>query len=61
MPAPKTERPDSHTRAQRSYQQRQRDRGLVRLSVYVPDEDRDTFYKAIDKLRIRWRKMGYEV
>lgn len=61
MPAPKTERPDSHTRAQRSYQQRQRDRGLVRLAVYVPDEDRDAFYKAIDKLRIRWRKMGYEV
>ena len=47
--------------AQRTYHQRQLDRGLVKLSVYVPDTDREVFYAAIDRLRLRWRKRGFEV
>jgi hypothetical protein len=52
------EEPSKHAEAQRSYHQRQLDRGLVRLSVYVPDTDRDAFWDAVDKLRIRWRRRG---
>ena len=61
MPAQKTKDPSSHTMAQRIYHQRQLDRGLVKLSVYVPDTDREVFYAAIDRLRLRWRKRGFEV
>ena len=61
MPAKKTPTPDSHTKAQRTYHQRQLDRGLVKLSVYVPDTDRDAFYAAIDRLRLRWRAKGFDV
>ena len=53
-----SEEPSKHAEAQRSYHQRQLDRGLVRLSVYVPDTDRDAFWDAVDKLRIRWRRRG---
>ena len=49
---------DRHTKAQRNYHQRQLDRGLVRLSVYVPDADRDAFWDAVDKLRDRWHEKG---
>lgn len=49
---------DPHTRAQRSYHQRQLDRGLAKLSVYVPDSERDTFWDAVDKMRVRWRRLG---
>jgi len=58
MPKPKHEQPSGHAVAQRSYHQRQLDRGLVRLSVYVPDTDRDAFWLAVDKLRDRWYKKG---
>jgi len=44
--------------AQRSYHQRQLDKGMVRLSVYVPDTDRDAFWDAIDRLRDRWQAKG---
>jgi hypothetical protein len=58
MPVPKQENPSSHIKAQRSYHQRQLDKGLVRLSVYVPDKDRDAFWDAVDRLRIRWKRRG---
>jgi hypothetical protein len=58
MPKPKHAQPSNHAVAQRSYHQRQLDRGLVRLSVYVPDTDRDAFWLAVDKLRDRWYKKG---
>ena len=53
-----SEEQSKHAEAQRSYHQRQLARGLVRLSVYVPDTDRDAFWDAVDKLRIRWRRRG---
>jgi len=31
---------------------------MVRLSVYVPDSERDTFWGAIDELREEWRAKG---
>jgi hypothetical protein len=46
-----------HIKAQRNYHQRQLNKGLVRLSVYVPDADRDAFWDAVDKLRDRWHSM----
>lgn len=59
MPIPKHEEPSSHVVAQRSYHQRQLDRGLVRLSVYVPDCDRDAFWDAVDRLRAKWQVKGW--
>lgn len=53
-----TQTPSKHAAAQRSYHQRQLDRGLVRLSVYVPKRDRDAFWAAIDALRVRWAELG---
>jgi len=47
-----------HAEAQRSYHQRQLERNMVRLSVYVPDSERDTFWGAIDELREEWRAKG---
>jgi hypothetical protein len=58
MPAHKHERPSSHAVAQRSYHQRQLDKGLVRLSVYVPDSERDAFWDAVDRLRDQWIRKG---
>jgi len=31
---------------------------MVRLSVYVPDADRDAFWDAVEDLRIRWKRRG---
>lgn len=50
--------PNGHAARQRTYHQRQLDRGLSRLSVYVPDAERDAFWDAVDKLRDRWHRMG---
>lgn len=58
MPPAKHDNPSGHTVAQRSYYQRQLDRGLVRLSVYVPDCARDEFWQEIDKLKARWQRRG---
>jgi len=58
MPRQKHEKPSGHAVAQRTYHQRQLDKGLVRLSVYVPDDDRDAFWDAIDRLRERWYAKG---
>ena len=58
MPAHKHDHPNSHAVAQRSYHQRQLDRGLVRLSVYVPDSERDAFWDAVDRLRDQWVRKG---
>lgn len=58
MPKQKHAEPSSHVIAQRTYHQRQLDRGLVRLSVYVPDADRDAFWDAVDRLRERWVARG---
>jgi len=52
---------DPHTRAQAAYHDRRKAAGLVRLSVYVPDEDRDEFWTAVEHLRRKWRKRGYPV
>ena len=49
---------DKNVRKQRAFYQRQKERGLVRISVYVPDADRDAFWDAVDKLRDRWHAMG---
>ena len=43
---------------QRSYHQRQLERGMVRLSVYVPAKGRDEFWAAVDRLRVRWEAQG---
>lgn len=53
-----SDEPSKHAEAQRSYHQRQVERGLVRISVYVPDADRDAFWAEVDKLRVRWRRRG---
>lgn len=58
MPPKRQRDPDSHAIAQRTYHQRQIDRGLVRLSVYVPDADRDGFWAAVEKLRDEWHAKG---
>lgn len=47
--------------AQMAYHQRKLDDGQVRLSVYVPTEEKETFWKTVHQLRLRWRKMGYDV
>jgi hypothetical protein len=59
MPKPKQEQPSQHAVAQRSYHQRQLDRGLVRLSVYVPTCDREAFWEAVDRLRVKWQAKGW--
>jgi hypothetical protein len=58
MPRAPDPNPSGHTTAQRTYYKRQLDRGLVRLSVYIPDTERDTFWDAVDKLRDKWRAKG---
>lgn len=58
MPTLKDVDPSSHAVAQRSYHQRQIERGMVRLSVYVPDADRDAFWDAVEDLRLRWKRRG---
>ncbi len=58
MPRSRQENPERHTVSQRTYYQRQKDRGLVRLSVYIPDSERDTFWDAVDKLRAKWHRQG---
>lgn len=58
MPAHKHAHPSGHAVAQRSYHQRQLDKGLVRLSVYVPDSERDAFWDAVDRLRYQWIRKG---
>lgn len=58
MPTPKADDPSKHAEAQRSYHQRQIERGMVRLSVYVPDADRDAFWDAVEDLRTRWKRRG---
>jgi hypothetical protein len=58
MPKPKHDNPEKHTSAQRSYHQRQLDKGMTRLSVYVPTRDRDNFWDAIDRLRDKWHAEG---
>lgn len=47
--------------AQMAYHQRKLDDGQVRLSVYVPTDEKEQFWKTINQLRLRWRKMGYAV
>lgn len=56
-----TSKPSAHAEAQRSYHQRQIEKGLVRLSVYVPDAARAQFWDAVDDLRDKWRKQGWDV
>lgn len=56
-----TEQPTAHANAQRAYHQRQRAKGLTKLSVYVPEEERDAFYQTMELLRVQWRKRGYDV
>ena len=58
MPTPKSADPSNHAVAQRSYHQRQIEKGMVRLSVYVPDADRDAFWDAVEDLRVRWKRRG---
>lgn len=52
------ETPITQADRQRTYHQKQRERGLVRLSVYIPDSERDTFWDAVDRLRITWQRKG---
>ena len=47
-----------HAEAQRSYHIRQKERGLSRLSVYVPDEAREEFWAAMSLLRQGWARRG---
>jgi hypothetical protein len=55
------EQPTAHASAQRAYHQRQLDRGMVRLSVYVPKDEREAFHEAMELLRAQWRKRGHAV
>jgi len=55
------QQPTAHANAQRAYHQRQRAKGLTKLSVYVPEEERDAFYQTMELLRVQWRKRGHDV
>jgi len=43
---------------QKKYAAAKKAAGLVKLSVYVPDSERDAFWSAIDKLREEWWRKG---
>jgi hypothetical protein len=58
MPKARSEDPSGHTVAQRTYYARQRAKGMVRLSVYIPDTERDAFWDAVDRLREDWHRRG---
>ena len=47
--------------AQMADHRRKLDDGQTRLSVYVPTDEKTVFWQAINQLRLRWRKMGYDV
>lgn len=49
---------DPHNKAQQAYHARQTAAGRKRLSVYVPDEGREAFDRAMKRLRNKWRKEG---
>ena len=41
-----------------AYYQRQKERGLARISLYVPEAARDEFWDTVDRLRAKWRRDG---
>jgi hypothetical protein len=47
-----------HSDAQKAYYQRQRSKGLVRLSVYVPEAAKEEFFGALEGLRVSWQRRG---
>jgi hypothetical protein len=53
-----TPTPSKHNVAQKAYHQRQIDKGMVRLSVYVPAAAKDEFWGAVDGLRASWQRRG---
>jgi hypothetical protein len=50
--------PSKQSKAQQAYHQRQLEKGLVRLSVYVPADAKEEFWGAVDGLRASWRRRG---
>ena len=45
-----------HARAQRAYHARQKERGIVRVSVYIPRQHRDDFDRNLTRLRRKWER-----
>ena len=43
---------------QQAYHRRQVERGLTRLSVYVPEEGKHEFRAALEGLRASWKRRG---
>jgi hypothetical protein len=42
---------------QKAFYQRQKDAGLIKISVWVPKIKKEEFREAYDKLANRWRKL----
>ena len=47
-----------HSQAQRRYEDRQREAGLRRKSVWVPEAVESDFWDAIERMRRDWRARG---
>lgn len=58
MTDPKQDDQSKHSKTQMAYHQRQLEKGLVRLSVYVPVEAKADFWGALDGLRASWKRRG---
>jgi len=52
--------PIPHAARQKSYHQRMRDRGLVRVSAWIPEDDtaRGEFWDSVSQLEAQWRARG---
>ena len=53
-------KPNTDAARTATYYNKQREKGLVRLSVWVPNApaERDRFWVEYDKLKARWQKDG---
>lgn len=54
------EQAKTHAQRQQSYHQRMREKGMVRVSAWIPDDDdaRADFWEQFEILEGRWRKRG---
>lgn len=50
--------PSKQSQAQKAYHERQVEKGMVRLSVYVPKEAKAEFWGAVEGLRASWQRRG---
>lgn len=60
MSEPTEKQPKSGAERQQSYHQRMKDRGLTRLSAWIPqDEDaKIEFWEAVTELEQKWQARG---